>query len=116
MTNADWSKKYNYNFPTSIRFGKGVIEELGEHLKGEGVNKTLLVTDPGLFKLPIFKKIQSILEKSKITVIPFYDIHKNPVKSDVKKGVDAFKSQKCDNIVGLGGGASMDVARARASV
>ncbi len=112
MSNTDWSKKYNYNFPTSIRFGKGVIEELGDHLKAEAVKRTLLVTDSGLFKLPVFKKIQDILEKNKIAVTPFYDLHKNPVKSDVKKGVDAYKLNKCDNIVGLGGGAAMDVARA----
>lgn len=112
MITADWTKKYNYNFPTSIRFGKGVIDELGEHIKTVGHKRTLLVTDPGLFKLPLFKKIQEILERSKITVVPFYDINKNPIKSNVKKGVEVFREHKCDNIVGLGGGAAMDVARA----
>lgn len=108
----DWSQKYNYNYPTSVRFGKGVIEELGSHLKEQGLKKVLLVTDPGLAQLPIFKKVLSLLEKESLQVISFFDIHKNPVKSDVVKGVKVFKENKADCVVGMGGGASMDVARA----
>ena len=108
----DWNQRYNYNFPTSIRFGKGVVDELGTHLKEQGLKRVLLVADLALTKLPIFEKVQDILKLSGLHVVVSSDIAKNPVKSNVLKGVEIFKENHCDSIVGFGGGASMDVARA----
>jgi alcohol dehydrogenase class IV len=103
---------YTFHFPTSIRFGNGVIAELGPHLKDQGYTSPLLVTDPGLAKLPLLKHICNALNKAGVNVELFTDIHKNPVKSDVLKGEASYKKAHCDSIIGLGGGASMDVARA----
>jgi alcohol dehydrogenase class IV len=108
----DWNQRYNYNFPTSVRFGKGVIDELGPHLKEVGKSKALLVSDAALTKLPVFDKVVEMLKKSGLAISVFSDIAKNPVKSNVLKGVDTFKANNCDCIIGFGGGASMDVARA----
>lgn len=108
----DWNQLYNYNFPTSIRFGKGVIEELGPHLKQQGLKKVLLVTDPGLAKLAVFNHVSELVKKSGVEVVSFWDIDKNPVKKNVLAGVDTYNKNKCDSIIGFGGGASMDVARA----
>jgi alcohol dehydrogenase class IV len=108
----DWNQKYNYNFPTSIRFGKGVIEELGPHLKEQGLKKVLLVTDPGLAKLSVFNMVSELIKKSGVDVVTFWEIDKNPVKKNVLSGVEAYKKNNCDSIIGFGGGASMDVARA----
>lgn len=103
---------HTFNFPTTIRFGKGAIRELGAHLKDRGFVKPLLVTDAQLEKLPIFTQICDDLKKINIDPVIFSDIHKNPVKSDVLKGEAKYKQHHCDSIIGLGGGASMDVARA----
>jgi alcohol dehydrogenase class IV len=108
----DWNQKYNYNFPTSVRFGKGVIDELGNHLNEQGLKKVLVVSDPGLVKLPVFEGVISKIKAAGLGVTVFSDIAKNPVKSNVLKGADAFHQGACDSIVGFGGGASMDVARA----
>ncbi|MFZ4713240.1 MAG: iron-containing alcohol dehydrogenase [Bacteriovoracaceae bacterium] len=110
--NYDWNTRYNYNFPTLVRFGKGVIEELGPHLKEQGLKNVLMVSDAGLTKLPVFDKVVEGLKKCGLTVTIFSDIAKNPVKSNVLKGAETFKNAHCDSIVGFGGGASMDVARA----
>lgn len=101
-----------FNFPTTIRFGAGVIKELPEYLKKNGFKKPLLVTDPNVFALPFFKTIVADLQKAGFEPEVFYDIHKNPVKSDVYKGGDAYDNAKCDCIIGIGGGAALDVARA----
>lgn len=106
------SNRYQYHFPTSIRFGKGVIDELGLHLKDQGLKKTLIVSDPGLVRLPVFTSVLEQVKKTGVQIEAFSSISKNPVKSDVLKGVDAFRRAGCDSIVGFGGGASMDVARA----
>lgn len=103
---------YQYNFPTTIRFGAGVVEELPDYLKKNNLQYPLIVTDPVVASLEFFKKILIDLEKNNIQVEVFHDIHKNPVKSDVYKGTDAFDQTKRDSVIGIGGGAALDVARA----
>jgi len=101
-----------FNFPTTIRFGAGVIKELPEYLKKNGFKKPLVATDPNVAALPFFKTIIEDLKAAGFAPEVFHDIHKNPVKSDVYKGGDAYDNAKCDCIIGIGGGAGLDVARA----
>lgn len=103
---------YQYNFPTTIRFGAGSSKELGDYLIKNKLSRPLLVTDPTVAQLDFFKTIAEDLKKKKISVEIFHDIHKNPVKSDVYKGTDVFDATSRDSIIGIGGGAALDVARA----
>ncbi len=103
---------YQYNFPTTIRFGAGVSKELGEYLLKNNLLNPLIVTDATVSQLSFFKEIINDLKRKNISVEVFHDIHKNPVKSDVYKGTDAYDSTKRDSIIGIGGGAALDVARA----
>ncbi len=109
---TDFNTIRQYNFPTTIRFGAGAIKELPGHLAANGLQKVLLVTDPVVSGLSFFSDIKNSLAAKSISVEVFSDIHKNPVKSDVLKGGDVFKATERDCIVGIGGGAAMDVARA----
>ncbi|MCO4794052.1 MAG: iron-containing alcohol dehydrogenase [Bacteriovoracaceae bacterium] len=108
----DWNQRYTYNFPTIVRFGAGVIDELGPYLKDLGLSKPLIVSDKFLSELPFFKNITKDLNAKGLTASVYTGVSKNPIKSDVLSGVKAFHESNCDSIVGLGGGASMDVARA----
>lgn len=103
---------YQYNFPTIIRFGAGASNELPEYLVRNNLLRPLIVTDSTVVLLDFFKQIVKSLKEKNISVEVFHDIHKNPVKSDVYKGTDAFDATKRDSIVGIGGGAALDVARA----
>jgi alcohol dehydrogenase class IV len=107
-----FDKIYQYNFPTTIRFGAGSSNELPDYLIKNNLSKPLVVTDPTVAQLPFFKKIIESLKLKNISVEVFSGIHKNPVKSDVYKGTDAFDETKRDSIIGIGGGAALDVARA----
>lgn len=107
-----FDKIYQYNFPTTIRFGAGSINELGDYLIKNNLLKPLVVTDPTVAQLGFFKTIINDLKKKNLSVEVFHDIHKNPVKSDVYKGTDVFDQAKRDSIIGIGGGAALDVARA----
>ncbi|MDC0534886.1 iron-containing alcohol dehydrogenase [Francisellaceae bacterium] len=107
-----WNKVYQFNFPTVMRFGAGVINETSMHLNKQGIKKPLIVTDPVLAKLPIVSDIVSHLKENGLNVEVFADIAKNPVESDVTRGVEKYHQSNCDAIIGVGGGASMDVARA----
>ncbi|HEX4374760.1 MAG TPA: iron-containing alcohol dehydrogenase, partial [Puia sp.] len=108
----DFNTVRQYNFPTIIRFGAGAIKELPEHLKANGLVQPLIVTDPVVKQLGFFKEIIESLSARSISAETFSDIHKNPVKSDVIKGGEIFKTTNRDSIIGIGGGAAMDVARA----
>ncbi len=101
-----------YNFPTLIRFGFGASKELGDYLAMHEWQRPLLVTDPIVRELPSFKEIIEDLNRRNISVEVFSGIHKNPVKSDVYKGTDVYDSTTRNAIVGIGGGAAIDVARA----
>ncbi len=107
-----FDKIYQYNFPTTIRFGAGAVKELADYLKSNNLQKPLIVTDPVVSQLGFFKEIVADLKAKGISVEVFSDIHKNPVKSDVYKGGDAFDETNGDSIIGIGGGAALDVARA----
>jgi alcohol dehydrogenase class IV len=103
---------YRFSFPTLIHFGPGVRAQLGEFLKGQGVKRPLLVTDRGVAALPMHEEILGLLKKSGLQAASFSGIWGNPVKSQVTAGVEAYRAHQADGIVGLGGGAALDVAKA----
>jgi alcohol dehydrogenase class IV len=107
-----FDKIHQFNFPTTIRFGAGVVKELSSYLQANGLKAPLIVTDPNVAQLPFFKNIVEDLRKHSIAVEVFSDIHKNPVKSDVYKGTEVWDNTGRDSIIGIGGGAGLDVARA----
>ena len=108
----DSKQTYSFNFPTPIRFGAGVIKELGAYLKKNSLSSPLLVTDPNVAELSFFKDIQKDLEQQGLRVEVYKDMHKNPIKSDVLSGGDLYYKTKRDCIIGIGGGVALDVARA----
>ena len=107
-----FDKIYQYNFPTTIRFGAGSSKELGDYLIKNNLSNPLIVTDATVSQLDFFKEIINDLKTKNISTEVFSEIHKNPVKSDVYKGTDLYDDTKRDSIIGIGGGAAIDVARA----
>ena len=105
-------KIVQYNFPTTIRFGPGSSKELAAYLSKNTLIRPLIVTDPTVSQLEFFKEIIKDVQRSGISVKTFSEIHKNPVKTDVYKGTEAFDEEDRDCIIGIGGGAALDVARA----
>jgi alcohol dehydrogenase class IV len=74
---------YQYNFPTTIRFGAGSSKELGDYLIKQDLQRPLIVTDAQVAQLGFFKEIIRDLQSKHLSVKVFSEIHKNPVKSDV---------------------------------
>jgi alcohol dehydrogenase class IV len=107
-----FDKIYQYNFPTTIRFGVGSVKELADYLVKNNLSRPLISTDATVAQLGFFKEIVSDLKKKNISVEVFHDIHKNPVKSDVYKGIEVYDQTNRDSVIGIGGGAALDVARA----
>ena len=92
--------------------GKGAIAEIATEIKRRGFKKVFVATDPDLIKFGVAKKVTDILDKAKVKYVVFSDIKANPTIENVKNGVKAFKAAKADSIVAIGGGSSMDTAKA----
>ena len=92
--------------------GKGAIAEIANEIKARAFKKAFVCSDPDLVKLNITKKVTDILEGAGIEYTLFSDIKPNPTIENVQSGVEAFKESKADCIVAIGGGSSMDTAKA----
>jgi len=101
-----------FSFPTLIHFGPGVRKDVGAHLKAQDVKRPLLVTDKGLAALPLPKELMESVRAAGPEPALFSDIAGNPVESSVTGGVAAYRAHRADGIIGLGGGAALDVAKA----
>src|SRR5690242_3438605 len=103
---------YRFSFPTLIHFGAGVRFQLKDYLTSQGIKRPLIVTDRGVISLPFFDEIKADLARADLQVAAFSEIWGNPVESQVNAGVQAYHDHQADSIVGLGGGAALDVAKA----
>jgi len=99
-----------FSFPTRIHFGPGARLRIADDLRAQGLKRPLVVTDRGLAALPIFAEVLASL--SALDAAPFSGVAGNPVASQVAAGVEAFRAHKADSIIGIGGGAALDVAKA----
>lgn len=106
------AKPVRFNFPTTIHLGWGVRDQIGPHLKAQGLSKPLVVTDRGVAALPMLGELTAALAAAGLKAGVFSEIFGNPAKSQVTAGVKAFKDQGADSIVAIGGGAAIDVAKA----
>jgi alcohol dehydrogenase class IV len=101
--------KANWSYPTSIRFGAGRIAELPDALKGTGISKPLLVTDPGVRNMPMLAKVLVDLERAGRPAAVFSDVQANPVDRNVEAGVGAYRAGGHDGVIAFGGGSALDV-------
>ena len=96
--------------------GKGAIEEIANEIVARGFRKTFVCSDPDLIKFNVTGKVLSVLDKAKLPYEVYSDIKPNPTIENVKNGVEAFKNSKADCIVAVGGGSSIDTAKAIAVI
>lgn len=101
----------NWNYPTAIRFGNGRARELPDLCRELGITRPLLVTDPGLAKLPMIADIERSLAVGGLTASLFSDTHPNPVGDDIDRGLAAYREGGHDGVVAIGGGAALDVGK-----
>ncbi|MBE6592516.1 MAG: lactaldehyde reductase [Ruminococcaceae bacterium] len=92
--------------------GAGAISAIPAEIKARGFKKAFVATDPDLIKFGISKKVTDLLDAEGIAYSVFSDIKPNPTIENVQNGVEAFKAAGADCIVAIGGGSSMDTAKA----
>ncbi len=92
--------------------GAGAVREIPAEIKARGFQKIFVCSDPDLIKFNVTKKVTDVLDEAGIEYVIFSDIKANPTIENVQNGVAAFKAAECDAIVAVGGGSSMDTAKA----
>ena len=92
--------------------GSGAINAIPDEIKGRGLSKILVASDPDLVKFGVTQKVTDILDKAGIDYKLYSDIKPNPTIENVQSGVEVYKEYGADGIVAIGGGSSMDTAKA----
>ena len=92
--------------------GKGAIQEIAGEVKSRGLKKALVCSDPDLLKFGVTKKVTDVLDEAGIAYDIYSEIKPNPTIQNVQDGVEALKKSGADCIIAIGGGSSMDTAKA----
>ena len=92
--------------------GAGAINDIVTEVKARGLTKAFVASDPSLIEFGVTKKVTDVLDKAGYAYEIFSDIKPNPTIENVKAGVEAYKASKADYIIAIGGGSSMDTAKA----
>jgi lactaldehyde reductase len=92
--------------------GKGAIEAIPDEIIQRGFKKAFVCSDPDLIKFEVTKKVTDLLDKNNLAYEVYSDIKANPTIENVQNGVKAFKESGADCIISIGGGSSMDTAKA----
>ncbi len=101
-----------FHFPTRIVFGVGALEELGAEVQRLKMRRPLLVTDRGIVQSGMGGRVTEVAARAGILLMLFDGISPNPTEDNVFAGLERYRSEKCDGIVGLGGGSPLDAAKA----
>ena len=107
----DNEKVWSFCVSPRIKFGEGVVEEIGDEVKRLKGKKVLLVTDPGIVKAGICNKVEELLKKSQIEVEVWAEVEPEPPIDAYRKCYSDVKDKGFEVVIGLGGGSSMDVGK-----
>jgi len=106
-----WDNIHPFECPTRVFYGWGALAQAGDRLAELGVTKALIVSDPGVEKAGHVATIASAITGAGIRVAQYTGVQPNPTVGNVESGYAVFREQRCDGLVGLGGGSAMDAAK-----
>ena len=92
--------------------GAGAIQEIATEVKSRGFNKAFVCSDPDLVKFGVTAKVLKVLDDNGFSYELYSNIKPNPTIENVQTGVEAFKNAGTDYLIAIGGGSSMDTAKA----
>ena len=103
---------HHFSFPTAITFGPGARKQVAAHLGAVQVQRPLVVTDRGIAGLPMLGEFTRDLTDAGLRAEVFSGVFGNPTADQVRAGAAAFRAHQADAVIGVGGGAALDVAKA----
>jgi choline dehydrogenase len=102
----------SFEVPTVVKHAPGALECLTEQVKALGVKRPMLVTDQGLVKAGLVQRITDTLKAGAVDYVLFDGVVANPPIKLVDDAAVLYKAEKCDGLIGFGGGSPMDTAKA----
>lgn len=104
--------RFDFILPTSIRYGKGKAKEAGTAAVSLGGKRAMIVTDKGILRAGLIDDIEKSLIEAGLDAIIFDEVEPNPRDTTVQQGFQLARDSGIDVLVAVGGGSSMDVAKA----
>jgi 4-hydroxybutyrate dehydrogenase len=101
----------NWSFPNRVIFGPGAIGQLGKVTKELQIHQPLVVTDRGVVACGLLDRIMRLIHAAGIGGSVFDGVESNPTEASVFPGLEIYRKDRCDGIIALGGGSSMDAAK-----
>lgn len=112
MPQHDFSKlAMTWNYPTTVVFGAGSLQKAARACEQAGIRRPLVVTDPGLARLPVIEALQVILRDAGLTAGFFVDVRSNPVAANVEAGLAVLREGGHDGVIAVGGGSALDAGK-----
>lgn len=108
--------KFNYNLPVNIIFGRGKVNEVGIEVAKYGKKPLIVTGKNSTKKTGLLDKTISLLKEAGAEPIVFDKVEQNPLTTTAYAGAEIAKENKCDVVLGLGGGSIMDAAKAIAFI
>jgi len=103
---------FEFYTPKKILFGAGTVEQLSDEVKRFNADRVLVVTDQGVVGAGLLDRITGILKAAAIDCVVYDKVVANPTMPSIHEGGDLYTGEKCNAIIGLGGGSPMDAAKA----
>lgn len=101
----------SFEIPTMMKHGLGAISYLADEVKALGLKRPLIATDPGIVQAGLLDRAITILQAANLDYAIFDRVAPNPPIALVDEGANLYRREKCDGIIGLGGGSAMDTAK-----
>ncbi len=101
----------SFQVPTTIKHGIGAVQTLAEEARALGMRRPFLVTDPGIVRAGLLERAVNPLREADMDYVVFDRVAPNPPIALVDEAAALYKSEKCDGVIGFGGGSSMDTAK-----
>lgn len=101
----------SFEIPTVMKHGLGAIASLADEARALGMRRPLLVTDPGIVKAGLLERATAPLRAGKVDCVVFDKVAPNPPIALVDEGASIYRRERCDGLIGFGGGSSMDTAK-----
>jgi alcohol dehydrogenase class IV len=111
-----WDSVHPFECPTRLFYGFGAAASVGERLGELGVSRAVLVSDPGVEGAGTVERLAGLMREAGVEPVVYARTEPNPTTTNVEEIAALYAERGCDGLVGLGGGSSMDAAKAASAV
>ena len=106
-----WDSVHLFECPTRVFYGRGASATAGERLRELGVTRPLVVSDPGVATAGIVERVADAIRQGGLDPVVYAETESNPTTANITAAATLYRERRCDGLLGLGGGSSMDCAK-----